>query len=169
MSEGKIVTPVFRLSWPKLFKAVGNPEKPEQKPRFSCTMIFEDGTDMSKLEAAVEAAIKAKWGDDPPRKLRRPFNDGDEKEGAEYHGNVFINTWTTQQPKLLNRDGEEIIDPGDLYPGCLCRAIVHTYAYDQKQNGVLFTLQAIRKEGDAERFGGAGMTTDSAQKAFEEA
>lgn len=163
-----LVTPVFRLSWPTLFSPRVDPKKPDQKPRYSCTMIFEKGTNLSKLETAVEEAVKEKWGASPPRKIKRPFNDGDEKEMEEYHGNVWMSSWTTIKPKVFNIDKEEVEDPGDIYPGCLCKAVVHAYAYSNEQNGVNFTLHAIMKVGDAERFGGSGMSAEDALKAFDE-
>ena len=78
MSEvKKVLTPKFRVSFPNVFKAhsFNNSD-----PFYSITMLFDKDTDISALKKIANAAKKEKWGDKPPKGLRSPFRDGNEKE-----------------------------------------------------------------------------------------
>lgn len=76
MSKTRLVTPDAILSYPNLFvpraMAEGMPEK------YSCELIFPEGTDLTPLREAASAAAIQKWGDKLPANVRSPFRDGDE-------------------------------------------------------------------------------------------
>jgi len=60
-----VMTPEFRMSFPKLFKAEKNDLN--GKMEFSVTALFPKGADLSKLKAAAHAACVKKWGADPKK------------------------------------------------------------------------------------------------------
>ena len=62
-----------------------------------------------------------------------------------------------------------VIDPDDIYSGCICVASVTAFAYDQAGNkGVSFFLNSVLKLRDGDRLGGGG-GGGSAESDFAEA
>jgi len=151
----KVMTPEFRVSFPHVFRARAAEEG--QEPKFSITMLFPKDADLSKLEAAAKDAIKEKWGDKPPKKLRSPFRDQAEKDEYEGYeeGAIFVNATSKSRPGLVDRDVQAIIDEAEFYAGCYARATINAFAYDVKGNrGVAFGLQNIQKLRDGDPLGG---------------
>ena len=147
----KVMTPPFRVSFPNVFRAKAIKEGDE--PKFSISMLFDDGTDLTEMKKAAKEAIKAKWGDKPPKGLRSPFRKGEEKaqfEGYE-EGIIFVSANSKNKPGLVNRKNEDIISEEEFYAGCYARATLLAFAYDTMGNkGVTFLLNNIQKlkEGD---------------------
>jgi hypothetical protein len=158
-----LITPKGRLSYPHLFEPQIPPNQTE--PVYSCTLVFEDGTDLSALEKEVERVAKDKWGDkyaalQKTGKIRSPFRlDGEEKGYPE--GSVFINIKSKAAPGIVSifpgDDGKpaKITDPSQIYAGCFARASVRAFAYDTQGNkGVSFALNNIQKLADGDRLDG---------------
>lgn len=169
-----VMTPVFRVSYPNLLKPKLNDLS--KKMQYSVVALFKKGEDLSKLRAAAQAAIVAKWGADKnkwPDKLRSPFRDQAERakkdpetgkrslpQGYE-EGAIFLTLNSDQRPGLVNQKLEDIIDESDFYAGCYARATVRAFAYDQKGNrGVSFGLQNVQKFADGESLSGRTKAQD---------
>jgi hypothetical protein len=158
MAKGnRVLTPVFRVSFPNVFKAVAFQEG--QDPKYSLTMLFPKN--MSKEELAkfaamknlVEEAVKDKWGDKVPRNLRSPFRDGSEKDFPGYENVVFCSASSKQKPSVVNEDAEPIMESSDFYPGCYAQAYLTAFAYDTAGNrGVAFGLSTVQKVKNGEPF-----------------
>lgn len=76
-----VITPVFRVSYPKVF----TPEKNDLngKMEYTLTALFKKGEDLSTLKKAAEEACEKKWSKDKakwPKNLKNPFRDQAEKE-----------------------------------------------------------------------------------------
>lgn len=168
MTDTQVLTPEFRVSYPKVFK----PERNDLNGRdeYSLVALFPKGADLSKLKAACKAACEKKWGADPkkwPKNLRDPFRDQGEREKEDDDGNkympdgyvkgaVCINLKSTKRPGLVDAQLQDIIDDSDFYGGCYARAQVNAAAYDQKGNtGVSLYVNHIQKLRDGESFGSA--------------
>lgn len=163
-----IITPHFRVSYPKVFKAEMN--KLSKKMEFSVQALFPKGCDLSELKKAAKDAIIDEWGEDEkkwPANLRTPFRDQgdrektDEKTGQKYmppgyeKGAVYLNLRSNQKPQLLNARKEEIVDESDFYAGCWARASVNVSTYSQGGNcGVNFYLNNLQKVKEGEPLGG---------------
>lgn len=153
-----VITPEFRVSFPYVFR----PQKPMEEgkdPKYSITMLFPKGADLSKLKAAAKEAAVEKWGADQskwPKNLRLPFRDQGEKELDGYEaGAIFVTATSKQKPGLVNARNEDIINDSDFYAGCYARASVRAFAYDKAGNrGVAFGLQNIQKLRDGDPLGG---------------
>lgn len=158
-----IITPKARLSYPHLFSPRAS--TPGADPSYSCSLVFEPGTDLTQLKLEVIRVAQEKWGDKAQAmlasgKIRLPFReDGAEKGYPD--GSVFINVRSKTPPGIVDRyagpDGKpvKITDPEALYPGCYVRASVRAFAYDTNGNrGVSFILQNIQKLGDGPRLDG---------------
>lgn len=159
----KIITPVGRLSYPHLFEPQVGPSGGD--PKYSCAIIFEEGTDLSKLEKIAEDAGREKFGDKydalkKAGKLRSPFRDDGEDKGYP-EGSIFINAKSTAAPGIVSTipgpDGKpsKITDPSAVYAGCYVRASLRAYGYDTNGNkGVAFALNNIQKVKDGDRLDG---------------
>lgn len=158
-SPTKVKTGKFRSSYANVFVARAVNEG--EDPKYSITMLFDKGDPSLKdLKAAAKAAIAAKWGANPPKKLRSPFRDGDdpdEDRGEAYKGKVFIYASGKSKPGIVDgsTDRNSITSPEEFYSGCFARATVNAFAYDTKGNrGVSFGLNNLQKLGDGERLDG---------------
>ena len=149
-----VITSKFRVSFPYVFR----PSKPMQAgadPKYTITMLFKKGEDLSKLKAAAQEAVVEKWGADKlkwPKNMRNPFRDQGEKEFEGYEaGAIFVTATSKQRPGLVDSKLQDIIEDKDFYPGCYARASVRAFAYDQAGNrGVSFGLQNVQKLADGD-------------------
>ncbi len=160
----KVVTPVFRLSFPALFEAKS---MDDGKAKFSCAAVwhpkkFSDGDKkrwkavMAILDDASMERFKKHWKD-LPANFKRGVRDGADKEDLEGYGagTRFANLSSMMRPGVIDKDknpiGPEHGNAEEIYPGCWCRATVTAYAYDNKGKGVSLGLQNIQKVSDGER------------------
>ena len=166
MSDNKgirLTTPEFRVSFPNVFKAKAAFEN--QPAKFNVVMLFDKGTDISEIKKAARQAAKDEWGDKPPKNLKSPFKDGDEKDYDGYENTIFINATSNQKPGLVDGNCQAIIDENDFYAGCYARAIITVKAYNKPTSkGVTCYLQHIQKIRDGEPFSGRGKAEDAFDK-----
>jgi hypothetical protein len=156
----KLITPVFRVSFPSVFAAsayeggvpkfsvcaVWEPAKftPRDKQLWASMQNLADEVSMDKFKKKL-AALSANF--------KKPFRDGEEKAELSGFGDgkVFCNLSSKQRPGLIGLNGNPIIDPEDFYPGCYARATITAYAYDNVGKGVALGLQNLQKIKDGER------------------
>lgn len=178
-----VMTPTFRISYPNVFKAKTN--ELNGKAEYSCVALFPKNADISKLKAAAQAAIEAKWGKEKhkwPTNMKSPFRDQgerakvDEVTGKKFlpagyeDGALFLTLKSDQKPGIVDSNVQEILDPSEIYAGCFCRATIRAYAYDAKGNkGVAFGLQNIQKVKDGDPLSGRTRATDDFSPIGEEA
>ena len=161
----KVVTPVFRLSFPALFEAKAM--EGDKKVKFGCAAVwhpkqFSDGDKKrwkamkALLDDASMERFKKHWKD-LPANFKKGMRDGAEKADLEGYGEGtrFANISSMMRPGVIDK-GKEPIGPehgnaDEIYPGCWCRATVTAYAYDNKGKGVALGLQNIQKVSDGER------------------
>ncbi len=167
------VTPEFRMSFPYLF----TPQLPlgetdEKKAKYSVTMLFAPGTDLSKLKKlALNAGIKT-WGPDQTKwpKFKHPlFRSGGEEGKKDVPGYgpgvVFctakagsFNRKTGQKitpPGIIGPDKKIVMDPAEIYGGCYGYAKINAFTYDNPLGGkgISFGLISVMKSRDGEPFG----------------
>ena len=139
--------------------------------RYSCTLVFRAGTDLTALKTAAAEALKEKFGAKTADllksgKLRLPFReDGAEKGYPE--GSIFINAKSKAQPGIVGAfsgpDGKPLAlkNEEDIYPGCIVRASLRAFAYDTQGNkGASFALGNVQKLEDGERLDGRKKAED---------
>lgn len=179
MSQKSIITPVFRVSYPNVFRPKLN--QLSKKEEYSLVALFKVGEDLSKLKAAAHAAIVAKWGEDQkkwPRKngvnaIRSPFRDQAEREkeledgrkqmpDGYVKGAFFLTLKCYRQPGIVDQKREPIIDETQFYAGCWARAELAAFAYETAGNyGVSFWLNNLQKAKDDEPFSGRRKAEDA--------
>lgn len=149
-----VVTKPFRVSFPVVFTP--KPTKKGGDPKYSISMLFPPGTDLSALKKEAENAVKEKWGEKPPSKLKSPFLDAGEYEYEGYEeGWTLIRATSIQKPGIIDATKKQIDNPADLYPGCWARAEVRAFTYDVDGNrGVSFGVSNIQKVKDDTNIGG---------------
>jgi len=154
----KLMTPEFRVSFPAVFE----PQDFNGKLTYSVTMLFPKGTDLTALKEAVKAAAEEKWGKKVPAGIRNPIRDGAEKAHLDgYDGTMFIRASSKTKPGLVDQNCIEIIDQSEFYAGCIARATVLAFAYDQAGNkGVSFLLSNLQKVADGESFSSRSRAAD---------
>lgn len=148
----RCMTPIFRASYANVFEPRAAGEDGEA--RFSISMIFPKDTDLSEMKACAKEAIKAKWGDKPPKNLHLPFRDGDEdrEDDPAYENSIFVNASSKNKPGLVDAKVKPILDEDEFYSGCYARATVNFFAFDKNGNrGVGVGLNNIQKIKDGDR------------------
>jgi hypothetical protein len=185
----KIVTPEFRASFPALFQAKKvNANDPNEKAKFSVQMLFQVAespaskalgikvVDITPLRNAVAAILLEKLGVDWQKKIterkgdgspvyRMPFRDGNavEKRDVDGYGQgvIYVTASSLYKPGVIDANKVEILNPQDVYGGCIMRASVHPYWYEVKGNkGVTFGLDNAQKVRDCQPFSGRTKAED---------
>lgn len=167
-----VMTPVFRVSYPNVFK----PKKNELngQDEYSLVALFPKDADLSQLKAAAQKAITDKWGSDKakwPANLRTPFRDQGERAkvvdgkkvlpAGHEEGAIFLNLKAKQRPGVVDQSVQDIIDESQFYAGCFARATINAYAYDNKGNrGVAFGLNNVQKMKDGDPLSGRPRAMD---------
>lgn len=163
MSETeRYLTPVFRMRWPKVFKA--EPYK-DNEPKFSACPIWTPAKFTKKDKALWQAILKAlddeskmafkkAWKNLPPN-VKRGLRDGTEKEEIDGFGKgtVFANITSKYKPSVMDREknyiSPELGNEDEIYSGCYCRATVTVYSYNKGGGkGVGLGLCNIQKVAD---------------------
>ena len=159
----KIVTPIFRVSFPHVFEA--RAAMGEGEPKFGLTAVFDPKNFSTKdkerwkaMQALANEVCMAKFKkklNDLPANFKKPVRDGAEKEGLAGFGAglLFSNLTTKFKPGIVDKDGKtKIIDDNEaFYPGCFARATITCYAYENKGKGVAFGLMNLQKVADGAR------------------
>lgn len=177
----KMVTSVFRVSYPKLSKA--DSFGGEGKKNFSVVALFDKEKSMTgqdkdgalKFSELIKNAKIEAWGTDEkkwPKNMKDPtFKDGDGEDGQNadgvakkgYAGHRFTTFKTGEDypPEVFDNDKSRLeIDQIDavVYPGCYARAVIKARAWSFPQDkpsswGVSLILDGVHKVKEGEPFG----------------
>ncbi len=176
ISDTEIVTGEVRLSYAHLFTPVlPKNAAPGQQAKYSvCILIDKNDTKTIQLiedavKKAFAAGVPTKFGGRAPKTWHNPLRDGDaEKDldrNPEYEGCLFVNANSQRKPGLIDRRGQEIIDPEELKSGDYAKVDINFFAYTNSgSNGVACSVNNVLKTRDGEALGGGNL---SAATAFE--
>lgn len=169
MNATTITTGKVRLSYCHLFTPVKAPGSDQEKYSVSVIIPKDDKETLLKIDKAVNEAKKAgqssKWGGKIPAKLHAPLRDGDEDrpDDPAYADSYFFNCSSKNQPAVVDRGLQEIINPSEVYSGCYGRVNVNFFAYDTNGNrGIAVGLNSVQKLEDGEALGGAAPSVTEA-------
>lgn len=173
----KQITPPAVASYPHLdvpqapMNGIGN-------PKYSVSLVFSKGTDLSALEAAALEAATDKWGPSAVAKIKAgalkwPLrNKPEDVELKGYpEGSTFINVRSEQKPGTVylypDASGKPAQVPDDkikevFYAGATVRASITAFAYDRPESkGVSFGLNNIQLiDGTTPRLDGRKKAVD---------
>lgn len=153
-----VMTPIGFLYFPSLFKPKGNKQQPNQAPRFSGMLLFDDlGVQSGAYQAlrkAVFDAVVDKFGAAKAndanflKTLRFPFRPAAEKNYDGFaDGSVFVSAWSPeeQKPGVVDLQGNVLTDEKRVFGGQLARFTVRPFAYDTSGNkGVGLILEHVQ-------------------------
>ena len=170
----RITTPEATLSYLNIFEPRAMSEKDE--PKYSVTLIFPQGTDLSEMKSAIARVLEDKWGSKTKGMLqagalKTPFrSDPDDVAGKGYPlGSTFVNARTLNAPGVVtiyadpNNDGKPLplTDRSKAYAGVVARVTLDAYAYDTAGNrGATFGLGNIQILRDGDRLDGRAPAED---------
>lgn len=168
--QRKVVTPVFRVSFNKIFR-------PDQNERgqnvYSITAIFDSDADLKAMEQLVKETREAKYQKKVIPNFREPFRKGVDSEYdlskyPEYKGKIICTFKSYGRVvRVIGPDKQEILDEEDFYSGCYARAAITAFTYDQQGNkGVSFGLASLMKVKDGERLAGSVSNPEDDFKEF---
>jgi len=152
----KLMTPKFRVSFPKLFKAE---EYGGSEPKYSVNMMFPPDTDLKELKTKAKKAAKEFF----KGKVKKSYFEYTWRKGSEIEAEwiegfedwTFIRAKSTYKPGIVDEDLEEIIDPSEAYPGRWARATISLFSYDKAgSKGVGVFLENIQLLDHDDRFDG---------------
>ena len=159
MSE-TTVTGVVRLSWPRLAKLEQRPGTQRATVSTAVLIPKSDTDTLSKLEAAVKAAIAERWPAGAPAGIRLPLKDGAQRASQypEQAGHMVLNISSNRLVPVVGRDNLPLSPEqmaSDVYGGQNARVAVGAYSYDRNGNrGVSFGLRMVQILGGGDAFGG---------------
>lgn len=145
-ADGSILTPEFRVAFPRIFKA-------DDKGKYGCAMIFESDVDFSNLEDLIKNKEKEVWPKGPPKKeYLLPILDGDDSTREEYKGKMYINGKCGKYPAgVVDAQRQPIVDEAEFYPGCYARAVITLYHWVHLGKcGISVNIRNIQKLRDGE-------------------
>lgn len=163
VKKNRVFTPPCILSYPHLFEPAGfGPNDPK---KYSAVFIFTEGTDLSKLEAAIDAAINASKYTMEDLKDNLPWRTDWKKKGYPKNS-TFISAKTDTKPGVVMPfKGEDdrpavLTNEALMYPGAKVRASLEAYVYDRVGLGVSFALANVQWLGDGDRIDGRVAAAD---------
>lgn len=181
---GNYSTGPVRLAWTKDLlmpkKTDPTPEFPQGKDRWSCTVLFPPGVDLSILVQASNEMALATWPENMTAAgfnwagLQSPWSDQMAK-ASQYKGYTpgawMFNTATYYPPRLVDPMMNDIVDEQKrVYAGVWAILAVNCYPYGNikragpTKKGVGFGLQSTVLIADDEAFTGGGLDPRAAFK-----
>ncbi len=142
--DGSLLTPEFRVSFPRIFQA-------DENGKYGVAMIFDKDTDFSVLEKVIEAKKKEVWPKGVPKKeYLYPILDGDQSDREEHKDKMYINGKAGKyRPGLVDASLQPIVDEAEFYPGCWARAVVTVYHWVYLGKcGISVNVRNIQKTRD---------------------
>lgn len=160
----KLITPEFRGSFVHL--AEPKAPAPGADPVYSMVIVLpkEDAETkkfMKDLKAAVELTAKEKFGK-LPKKLKKPWKDGDEEDRPEWEGCWAIPAKSKSRPGVVNGDLQPVMDPDDLQSGYYYRAAISEWGWSHPTGGqgVSLNLDNVQYVREGEPFSSRASAED---------
>ena len=159
----KVVTNEVRFSYLWEPQAVNGSE-----PKYSVSLIIPktDKATVKAIKDAIEIAKQegiGKFGGKLPANLKLPLRDGDieRPDDEAYKNSYFINCNSKDQPQIVDRKVQPILDRNEFYSGCYGRASISIYAYNVNGNrGIAASVNSVQKTRDGESLGGRSRAED---------
>lgn len=135
---------------------------PKGDPKYSLSLFFPEGTDLSAMEDAARAAGEKLFGDKfmslvSKGKVNWPFQDTadmDEPDAPFDQPGTVVSFKSSDKPGIVDADAEPIMDKSDVYSGMIARVSCRPFAYDNESKGVGFYLVNVQKLEDGTRLSG---------------
>lgn len=165
----KLITPIFRVSYPWVFKPAppmkNQPVDPNKPAKYSVCAVWTPGEFTpaekelwSKIQQQANKVCMEVWKKgyrELPAHFKKPFRDGAEREGKGGFGagKIFASLSSHMKPQIVGPDGRTpILDLNEFYPGCYARASVSFFTFQNNPNsGLSIGLSNLKKVREGER------------------
>ena len=144
------------------------------EPKYSTTILIpKESNTMDKIYEAMYNATKNGLdilNGKVPESLITCLKDGDETQREEYKGHVYINVTSKYRPQIVDKD-LKILNPDELYNGCLARVSINFYPYNHKDSGncgISCELLNLQKLKDGERIINRASAVDDFSVAYDD-
>ena len=148
----RIVIKDARFAYVHLLEPRAAAEGAEAK--YSVTLIIpkSDEATITEIKAAMKAAVTKKFGDKPPKGLRNPLRDGDEKDndsgeylkGEEFNGNLYLSASSKKPVRAFAGKARLPATEEHLQSGNYGAAELNFYGYDAAGNrGIAAGLNGV--------------------------
>lgn len=167
---GRLMLNDVRMSFPALFEAEAfNPGDPK---KYKATLLVKKDSPLAKkVEAAILAVAKAKWGakaEGIVKSIRHNPNkfcwqDGDTKSYDGYEGMMALSAKADigSRPTVIDQNKTPLMqEDGKPYAGCYVNASVEVFCYSNSGNGISCQLRGVQFFRDGDSFK-AGRPADS--------
>jgi hypothetical protein len=147
-TDGSLLTPEFRVSFPKLFE-------PDENGKYGVAMIFDNDVDFANLETLIESKKKEKWPKGTGKLVySQPILDGNDSQAQreELKDKFYINGKCGKyKPGVIDQNRQPIVDESEIYPGCWARASITLYSWVHTGKcGISVNVRNIQKLRDDE-------------------
>lgn len=160
-NTGNIMTCPVRLSYPHLFKPHVPKKYPNADPKYSTTVLFPLGADLSVIRAAVKECGFAAFGQNWNAAKGSPLMDQGQEQGPGYvPGAFFCRSTSSEAPAVKLRDARTNATPADIYPGVWAIVSLRPFANTYK-NSVQLGLQNVMKFADGEKLAGGSRSAEA--------
>lgn len=169
----KVTTGTVRLSYAHLTQPHVNPQRPNDPPKYSVTLIIPKSDTATKaafdraIYASIEAGRSGVWNGNAPQQPQQPVWDGDgvRKNGdpfpPECHGCWVVTASSKNKPHVVDLNLQEILEPTAIYSGMYARVSVRFFPYFNSGNkGIGCGLNNVQKLDDGEPLGGMSTPED---------
>lgn len=167
-----VVTPEAVAVFPHVFepKPIMVNGQAQGDPIYSISLLFTE-EDVKGLKKTARNLAQQKWPSRDLKELQFPFKKGDSeaqkqadkgRNGEFYRGYIVVKASSQYQPGVVGPTKQDIIDPKEVYSGCIVRAQLNIKTFSAGSNeGVKCYLNHLMKVRDGERLIGT-----TAQDAF---
>lgn len=161
-SPSKVVVTDVRFSYLNVFEKNRN-------DKFSVSLIIkkDNKKDVKAINAAIDyviADVKSKNNGKLPPNFKLPLRDGDVErpDDPAYANAYFVNANSSQQPGIVDRQRQPIIDKDKFYSGCHGAAEINFYAFNfEGKKGIACGLNHLMKTRDGDALSGRGSAEDA--------
>ena len=166
LGDTQVVTGEVRFSYVNLFEAKKFRDT-DAEGKYSVTILVPK-TDTRTVEAikaaiqkAAEKGAQKHFGGRVPTNVANTFKDGDTEvndlgelkceTNPELKGHYYMRLATKFQPKVLDANRQEILNPLEVYSGCYGKVSLTCCAYSgEGKRGVSAVLNNVMKTRDGE-------------------
>lgn len=168
--------PDVRFMWPYVFEKRPNDDG-EDKYETVIQIPYANKKAIALFEDAIDEAIARGYSGELSEKstfkkgtkesaLKLPLKDGDDKADDDYadlfEGYMYATARADRRPSVLDINGQQILDPEEMYSGAIGAVSITVYPYNNRSQGVGIQLNHIMKLDDGERIGGGGISAEDA-------
>ncbi len=165
-----------RLSFENVFteQVMTDKETGKVTKKFKANFLIPktDKATVQMMDDAIDDAIFAKWGDDPPKLKDEKLcmRDGDDENYDGYADHMYVSASNSKRPTVVGRDKKPLVQAdGVIYSGCYVNAVIRIWAQDNAYGKrVNASLEAVQfyKKGDA--FGAPPVDIDEKFETYED-